>query len=239
MEPLPNQDHDAISRSESEQDQVDMNRLFLIEAIKSRIQEGYWATHEHVLYPHQVAALSDAQRIALAQTFNQWLHTETYRDNLMPLSVGQIISAIDNKEVFVYMVDGIPLACARLRPDSSKQFGDGRGRVWFEMDMKIPKDVAGAPHPDTNGAFGKLAEARLVFCANKYPPDTWKPRTVIKRCNVPYFNRHAKEWGLDTVETNQPDIVCFKLDPLIKPLTDCKLSPKIIEAYETNEPASA
>ena len=196
-------------------------------------EQAVYHKHPNVLYPHEVKALPDAQKQALAATIVAWRNATENTGFLETLDSNRVLEYIAHNEVFAYIVDGELLACARLHPDIEHQI-DGRGRVVFGMAMKRPASFSTTESLEAKSAFKHVAHARLVLCANAYP--NLRPRTFISSSNRKNIEYHLKTLGLDEIKPDVPGDqkpVNIKLNKLIDPLKGiAPLPEKVIRAYQ-------
>lgn len=198
-------------------------------------EQAVYHKHNNVYYPHEVQALPDEQKQALAETIVAWRNAPENSGFLEPLSLDQLLECINHNEIFVFMVDDALLACARLYPDLEHQ-RNGKGRVIFGMDMKRPISFTTTENPEAPSAFKHVAQARLAFCAALYP--TLRPRTGIDATNKRNIEFHLNTLGLDQVTPEEPSMaesrIIVKLNKLVQPLIGIKLPDEVMSAYTGN-----
>lgn len=212
-------------------------------------EQAVYHKHNNVYYPHEVQALPDEQKQALAETIVAWSKAPENSGILATLSTERVLEYIERNEVFAYIADGELLACASLHPDMEHQI-DGRGRVVFGMAMKRPASFATTESPEAASAFKRLAGAQLVLCANVYP--NLRPRAYISSSNERVTKYLLITLGLDEIRPDDPKpgyspinvklnqlVDPLKYDKLVDPPKGAKLPPEVIRPYKhvlTSEP---
>lgn len=232
-QPTPSKRFDFPALTDEEAAAAKKKREKIIEEIRERIDaQGVYQKDSHVLYPHEVRALPDDQKKAIAETIVAWRNVPENKGFLETLDLDRVLEYIERNEVFVYIANGELLACARLHPDIGHQV-DGRGRVVFGMAMKRPVSCTTTGNPEAPSAFKHVAQARLALCAARFPH--LRPRTFISRENTRNIEYHLRTLGLEEIkpkDLSKPySPINIKLNQLVEPLIGIKLPNEVMCAY--------